>query len=424
MARVLLSSFGSYGDVHPVLGLAAALRRRGHEPVLALPEFYRADVEREGLELRTVRPDLDLEDREMVRRVLHPVTGVRYLFREVVAASVRDSYRDLHAATADADLVITHPAAPAGTLAAEARGLPWLSIALAPLTLFSARDPMVPPVAPWAHALTARWEALARASLWVADRVSRSWARPVLRLRRELGLPDRGNPIMQAQHSPLGVLGLFSRVLARPQADWPDRVHVTGAVLYNGRAGMPAMTPELEAFLDAGDPPLVFTLGSSAGHAAGSFYRDAADAARRLGRRAVLLVGSDPRDSPDSAVAGGDDRIAVPWADHAALFPRVAAIVHQGGAGTLHQALLAGRPQLIVPHGYDQYDNAARAARLGLARVMTTRRFGARRAALELDRILEDPRFAARAEDGAATVAAERGADAACDCVEDTLAAG
>jgi rhamnosyltransferase subunit B len=418
MARVLISSFGSYGDVHPALGLAVALRRRGHQPVMALPAFYRDDVEREGLELRPVRPDLDLDDGAAVARVMHPVTGARYLFRHVIAPAVRDSYHDLHAASADVDLIVAHPAAPAGPMVAHVRGLPWVSLVLAPVSFFSRHDPAVPPppVPAWARGVTRRSTRAAGLVNAVADHVSRRWARPVMALRRELGLPG-GNPWMEAQHSPWAVLALFSRLLAEPQPDWPRRVRVTGPVLFGGRAGAPAMTPDLERFLDDGDPPLVFTLGSSAVLAPGDFFREAARAAHRLGRRAVLLVGGEA-----GGVARDRDVIAVPWADHGALFPRASAIIHQAGAGTLHQALRAGRPQLAVPHGFDQPDNAHRAARLGVARVIAARRFRDRRVAAELARLLEDPAYQDRARDAAAVVASEPGAAAAVDAIEQVLA--
>jgi rhamnosyltransferase subunit B len=418
MARILISSFGSYGDVHPALGLAVALRRRGHEPVLALPALYRDDVQREGLELRPVRPDVDPGDRATIARVLHPVTGARHLFARVIAPAVRASYHDLHAAAADVDLIVTHPAAPAGPMVAQVRGLPWVSVVLAPVSFFSRHDPAVPPppVPAYTHALTRRSALAARLANTVADRVSRRWARPVTALRRELGLPH-GNPFMEAQHSPLGVLALFSRLLAEPQPDWPPRVRVTGPVLFGGRAGTSPMPPDLERFLgDGADPPLVFTLGSSAVLAPGDFFREAARAARRLGRRAVLLVGSEA-----GPVARNHDAIAVPWADHAALFPRARAVIHQAGAGTLHQALLAGRPQLAVPHAFDQPDNAHRAARLGVARIVGPRRFRARRVAAELARILEDSAYLDRARAAAAVVATEPGVGAAVDEIERAL---
>jgi UDP:flavonoid glycosyltransferase YjiC (YdhE family) len=117
---------------------------------------------------------------------------------------------------------------------------------------------------------------------------------------------------------------------------------------------------ELEAFLAAGDAPIVFTLGSTAVHNPGNFYKASVTAVRMLERRAVL-IGAKGFSGIDSA-----EVLTVPYAPYSRIFPWAAAIVHQGGSGTTGQALLAGHPQLIVPYGWDQPDNGARVVRLGV----------------------------------------------------------
>jgi rhamnosyltransferase subunit B len=205
-------------------------------------------------------------------------------------------------------------------------------------------------------------------------------------------------------------------VLAAPQPDWPANVAVTGFVFYNGADGLP---PELGAFLDAGPPPVVFTLGTSAVAAAGSFYEESVDAVRRLGTRAVLLTGGFERNRPRAALPSGV--LLVDRAPHQSLFPRAAAVVHQGGAGTLAQALRAGRPTLVVPHAHDQPDNAARVAKLGVARTLLPRSYRGRRVARELERLLSDTNVAARASDVATIVRAEGGATAAAAAIDGQL---
>src|SRR5690606_35086047 len=122
----------------------------------------------------------------------------------------------------------------------------------------------------------------APALVWLARRVIGGWSEPVYALRRELGLPRGGDPIFEGQHSPHLVLGLFSRVLAEPQPDWPPNVKITGAIPYNGPGVEQPLSPALEEFLTDGPPPVVFTLGSSAVGAAGNFYRESVEAVRRL----------------------------------------------------------------------------------------------------------------------------------------------
>jgi rhamnosyltransferase subunit B len=133
-------------------------------------------------------------------------------------------------------------------------------------------------------------------------------------------------------------------------------------------------------------------------------------------------VGPDPAvraSLPDPLPEGA---LAVDYAPHAAVFPRAAAVVHQGGVGTLAQALRVGRPMLVVPFSHDQPDNAARARRLGVARVPAPARYAARTAARGLGALLADPVAAARAEEVGRAVRAKDGAAAACDAIEALLA--
>ena len=165
--------------------------------------------------------------------------------------------------------------------------------------------------------------------------MTRRWAEPTYRLRQELGLPRGRSPLFEGQHSPALVLALFSRVLARKQPDFPSQTVVTGFAFYDAADTRPA-DPQLLHFLDAGEPPVVFTLGSSAVWIAEDFYQTAIAAVRMLGRRALLLAG----DQAAALRAGGlpDTIAAFEYAPHSAVMPRGSAIVHQGGVGTTGQA--------------------------------------------------------------------------------------
>ena len=414
MARIIINTWGSFGDVYPYVGLGLALRARGHDPVLAMPPVYREIVEREGLLFHGVRPDIDIADRALAARAMHPSKGPEALFREILVPAVEAAHADLSPLAPGADLLVSHPAALAGPIVAEEYGLRWASSVLAPLSFFSATDPVVPPPAPWLHGLLARSLTLSRAGVWLTRTLTGRWTRPIRRFRASRGLPPGRNPIVEGQHSPRLVLALFSRVLASPQPDWPPHVHVTGPILYNGSREA-ALPQDLQAFLDEGDPPVVFTLGTSAVAAPGRFYEVSGAAAARLGRRAVLLVGPHAGNRPSRPFRGV---FVAEFAPHAVLFPRACAIVHQGGAGTLHQALASGRPMLVVPHAHDQPDNARRAEALGVARTLYPSRYREAALARELRALLETPAYARRAREIAAVVRGERGAAAACDALE------
>jgi rhamnosyltransferase subunit B len=416
MARIVITTWGSYGDLYPFVGLALALRDRGHEPVLAMPALYRDIVEREGLRFRPVRPDISIHDRELAARIMDPSTGPQVLFREIIVPALAHSHADLTDAVEGADLLVTHPAVPAGPIVAEERRMRWASAVLAPMSFFSCSDPVVPPPAPWIQPWLARSPLLSRTFLWLTNRITRAWAEPIHQFRIARGLARGANPILAGQHSPYLVLALFSKVMAEPQPDWPANVCLAGASLYNGPDT--PLPDALSRFLDDGPPPLVFTLGTSAVNAAGRFYETSARAAEQLGQRAVLLVGPHAENRPTQVSA---DVHLAEFASHAALFARAAAVVHQGGAGTLHQALVNGRPMLVVPHSHDQPDNAARVTRLGMARTVPPRHYTVARVVQEL-RALAEPRYLERATEVGLIVRSENGPQRACDAIETLLA--
>ncbi len=416
--RIVLTTLGSYGDLNPYLGLAVALRARGHRPVVATMPYYRTVVEREGIDFHPVRPDGDPSDHELLARVMHARRGSEYVIRHVAMAHLRETWEDLLAIAADADLLVSHPITFATPVVAEYLGTPWVSAVLAPMSFFSRHDLPVFPNAPWVKGLEAV-PGLPRLLVGMAHRMTRSWVRDVERLRRDVGLPRGAHPVFDGQHAPGLVLALFSKVLAAPQPDWPPQAQVVGPVWYNG-ATAPTLDPALVQFLDAGPPPIVFTLGTSAVNAPGRFFEESAEATLRLGVRGVLLVGRHPAGRPARRLP--DTIAVVESAPHAALMPRAAAVVHQGGAGTLHQALRAGVPMLVVPHAHDQADNAWRACVLGVGRQVPPSRYTASRVSGELRRLLDDPSHAAHAAAVATTVRSEDGASAACDAIDAWLA--
>lgn len=403
-----------------MLGLADALRTRGHHPVLALPAYYRRVCEPLGFEFLAVEPDADPEkDAQLVQRVMNPRNGAEIIFREVLMPALTQSYATLRDAVATADLLISHPGVPAAPIVAEVTGVRWLSTVLAPLSFLSAHEPVIPPVAPWLRHLG--YPLLARYADWMAGgarQVAERWVRPVYELRASLGLPRGQHPVFEGSHAPAGVLAMFSRVLADPQPDWPANVTITGQVRYDIAHGA-TLSPEIETFLQHGPPPIVFTLGSSAVLVAGDFYEQSIEATKRLGARAILLAGRSA--AALHARYRSDDVLIVDAAPHSQLFPRSAAVVQQCGIGTVGTALHAGRPILAVPYANDQPDNAWRLERLGVARTLYPKRYTARTAASELSSLLSHSHYATRATQIAAQVREEHGATTAVAVIESAL---
>jgi UDP:flavonoid glycosyltransferase YjiC (YdhE family) len=419
--RIVLTTFGSLGDLHPYIAVALGLKARGHEAVIATSGYYRQKVEALGIGFRSVRPDhTDPEaEPELMRRVMDRRTGSEFVIREFMSV-LRESYEDTLAAAEGADLLVSHMLTFTTRLVAEKKGIPWASTFLQPLGLFSAYDPPVLPQVPFLAKLRFLGPAFHRPLFWCARGSVRPWSEPWHRLRAEVGLPPTPeSPLFEGQHSPSLVLATFSKLLADRQPDWPRQTVISGFPFYDqdGEGGIP---PQLVRFLDAGPPPLVFTLGSSAVVDAGRFYDHSAAAAKLLGRRAVLLVGKDPRNRP---AALPDEMVAFAYAPYSELFPRAAAIVHQGGIGTTAQAMRSGRPMLVMPYAHDQPDNAERVQRLGVARTIARHRYTPARAAAELRHLLDNPVYRQRASAVGRKIQQEDGVRAACDALGGLLQA-
>jgi rhamnosyltransferase subunit B len=422
--RVVFTTWGSFGDIHPFMALALELRERGYHSVIATSPLYREKVEAEGIAFHPVRPDLPPPESETSAEIIHRMSdrrgGPSYLFREMLVPHLRETYADtLAAVTAEggADLLVSHQVPLIAPLVAEKTGIKWISSVLFPIAFTSAYDPPTPPQLPALRTLAATHPLVARALFGLGKWTTRSWVEPIRRLRQELGLPPKGNPLFEGQHSPTLVLALFSKLLARIQPDFPPNTIITGFPFYDRKDEQPP-PPELFRFLDAGGPPVLFTLGSSLVWIAQDFYRVSIEAAQKLERRALLLIG-DKRNLPRTKLPEGI--AAFDYAPHSLVMPRAGVIVHQGGVGTTGQALRAGQPMLIVPFGQDQPDNASRCVRLGVGRTLSPSRFTVRRAVSELSELLDNPSYRERAAEVGQRVREENGTKQACDAIEQVL---
>lgn len=213
---------------------------------------------------------------------------------------------------------------------------------------------------------------------------------------------------------------MFSSVLGSPQPDWVPQAQVTGFAFYDRLLPGQSLSNELATFLASGSPPVVFTLGSAVVRQAGNFYIESLEAVKALGCRAVFLVGEKefqnelPSPLPDGT-------IAVEYAPFSQLFPKAAAVVHQGGVGTTAQALRAGVPMLIVPYAFDQPDNAARAVRLGTAQSIPREQYRSDRVVTKLRQLLSAPTYRITAQSLKERIGAENGVYSACSAIERTF---
>lgn len=387
--RILIYAMGSAGDVHPFVGIGRALQDRGHEVVVITSAWFEEVVRRAGLGFRAMGTLADFEKIQSDPDLWHPIRGLPSIIRTAVDPTysfILESARDLH--------LPGHTVMVASTLGWGARvardllGIPLVTVHLAPaLFVSSHRQPQlhgapVPQSAP-------RW--LKSLQWWAAEKVVDFHVLPALnRFRGDQGLPTvRG--MLDHWHSPDRVIALFPDWFASPQPDWPAQTRITGFPMFD-ESGQREVPRELLDFLDAGDPPVVFTPGSAMdrGH---RFFAEAVAALRQLGRRGILLTRF--ADTIPSALPAGVRHF--PYVPFSRLLPRCAALAYHGGIGTCAQALQAGIPHLVQPMAHDQLDNLSRVRDLGVGDGLAPRHFTARRIAPMLDRLLNDPALKQRA---------------------------
>ncbi len=359
MASVALVTFGSAGDVHPMLAIGRHLQDSGHEVVLLTNPAFAGDAARSGLAFRALGSVADLEQTLAHPKLWHPVDGFGVMWRYLLRPALEPTYQALaDLARDDCRLVFASPVAMGARVAQEKIGLPLVSVYTAATMLRTVHDPMT--LAQWrVPAWTPRparelaWRLLDRHKL-------QPLVLPTLEaLRSDLGLAPIAQSVFgQWVHSPAAGVALFPSWFAAAAPDWPRQVVQAGFPLYDEQGELPE---PLHRFLADGAPPLVFMPGTaSQGNPA--FYEAALQACRQTGERGVLL-GRVPQPVADQLPPSIRIEAYVPFAS---LLPRARALVHHGGIGTCAQALRAGIPQLVVPQAYDQFDNAMRVERLGV----------------------------------------------------------
>ena len=358
-------TFGSYGDLHPYLAMGRALHRRGDFVTVATHPQYRGQVEAQGLGFVGLPPGPDEMpmDEEWARRSNAPVRGIEFVVKEMLLPYFAEAEARFAAAAVGHDLIITHFLAFFAPAVAESLGIPWLSVAYSPTVLFSAHDPPALGVLPFLPKLKFAGPRLINWLYRGLALPSRHWFEAIHRQRRRLRLaPLESHPLFQ-YHSPHGTLALFPPAFARPQPDWPVRTRQLDFPLFVEDVDR-ALTPAVRDFVRAGDPPLVFTLGTAVSLMRTDFFTVAERVVRASNRRAIFVVG--PRPPAALERLASDRRVSITrYENFSKLFAAAAVVIHPAGTNTTALALAAGRPQVCVPFANDQLDNAQRVEALG-----------------------------------------------------------
>lgn len=420
--QIVLTTFGSLGDLHPFMALGLALKRRGVSVVLASHPDYEGKVEAAGLKflacgpsMETYRQNLGIDAAQIIR---HFSQDHGFMLKHLVAPYIEQGLSELRPIVRQADLVVSSSYAYTAHLAARLEGRPFSTVALQPAVMLSAYDPPKLKDAPLV--LSPRTELgrqYNRAIFWIGEKKLSGCLAPIRAIYAKYGINMEIS--LGGVQSDQMTLGLYSPLIGDVAPDFPPHTEIVGFPFFDSEDGRRSeLPPQLEAFLSAGQAPLVFSLGSTAVYDGEDFYRTAVKAAKALRQRAVLLVGGQ---SPLLNDDFGPDILCVPYAPHSLLMPRARVNIHHGGIGSTAQALRAGRPQLVTPVFGDQFDNGRRIERLGAGLSITFDRWHKHSAIRLLDRLLSDPAFAHKAEAASAIVAQEDGAERAAERLMQSL---
>ncbi|WP_160147682.1 glycosyltransferase [Arthrobacter sp. TS-15] len=416
--HVMIMSFGTRGDIQPYAALAGALARTGHDVTLAVPEGFAELVPQAGPGTITHKPAGSTMLR-LVQEVMPELSGPRDALRTlgVMSSAMRELNAECWAAAqaVHPDVVVHHPKCLAGPHIAEALGVP--GVLSLPLPFFTPTR---------AHAMPffggASFGALGNRASYGFRRMSGAiYGGMINAFRREAGLGRirrLADPLRNPDGSPVHVLYPYSRHVVPVPEDYPPSAHVTGYWFLDHNEDDDYDPPaQLVDFLAAGEPPVYIGFGSMGFGKGANERRNTVLAALRVhGLRGIVATGWG---GIAPGEAGTDDVLVMEGAPHEWLFPRVAAVVHHGGAGSTAAGIRAGRPTLVVPFLGDQPFWGARVHALGIGPAPLPARQLRDGLTDRLGDLVHTGSYASRAEQVGAAVRAENGLAAGVQVLEE-----
>lgn len=430
--RVLLNSIGTAGDIHPFIALGLALKARGHEVLMVANPYFAARINgagvgfwpmgKEGEYLAFVRNADLVNVRRSVNLVIDKLIVPSF---DACTDAIDNAWRAFRP-----DVVVAHHISFGAQAASQKIGLPLVQCVLSPMFWLSRYEPVLLPQMPL------------RDPPKIVDRLVRSLLRPVGRLkvdrkinklRRAMGLgalrdvavlgARGGDGLLDGERLKDGdegtpVLGLWSEHFRGVMKDDPRTGQICGFCAWDRPVLTTARQQQLKELCDwmeNGPAPVLVTLGSSVSHHGKKVYAAATAACRNLDRRVVLLTG------PDQEAINDDKVRSIEYAPYSVVMPRAQAVVHHAGIGTTAAAMRAGRPSLILPHANDEFDNAERARRLGVAVTGSARKARPGVLSTLLERVLEERDMATRAKALGEKLSAENGAAKAAVKIEGAM---
>lgn len=346
--KVLITTYGTRGDIQPYIAFALGLQAANHEVAIATSEGYRSLVESYNVRFEY----LDRELLELTQFLMGEAEGMK----DIMAATrkmpplVRQVMEEEwnSARRFEPELIVYHPKCLGSLHVAEKLGIPAILSLPLPFYTPTAAFP-VPFMASirlgkrfnkWSYGLMEKAPLIMYGSMINDFRIN------------TLSLPSSGrspNLLVRSNGSPVPVMYPYSTHVLPVPDDFPPHVYVTGYWFLDHPDGWQP-DPDLVRFLEAGPPPIYIGFGSMGGQGARKRTKMVIEALERSGQRGVIASGWGGLKASD--VPNNIYRLdAVP---HDWLFPQVAAVVHHGGSGTTASGLRAGKPTVICPFLGDQ----------------------------------------------------------------------
>ena len=338
------------------------MQQAGYHVRLAAPEDFAGFILQHDLDFHPLRGDVqkimasDTGRKFMETGGANPIKSIGAV-REMIAPVIMQMAQDAYDACLDADALICLGVFGAfGQSIAEALDIPILNLEPTPLLATKAFPAPSWPIQKDLGGLHNYLSGMAMLDvIWL-------WYRPFVNdFRQRLGLPAYSAARFQRVLRSTPMLGAYSPSIIPHPADWPKSIHITGYFFMDQQTDWQP-SPDLKAFLEAGQPPVYIGFGSMAGRNPEQLASLTLEALAKSGQRGLLLTGWGglrTNNVPDNV-------FVLDSAPHSWLFPRMAAVVHHGGAGTTAEGLRAGVPNVIVPFVFDQPFWGARVRALGL----------------------------------------------------------
>ena len=411
--RITMICIGSTGDVRPYIVLGRELKRRGHDVKIAAFDTFEEAVKKEGMRFHPISGDVRDFMATIMSKGANGVTFLRQVRNSLV--DIIDPFlEDLESACDDAEALIATFFGQIFHSLAEVRHIPYIQTHYYPMD----RNKTAPIAAAPGQRVGKAWNNMTYPLGYLLISLLEKYY--LSDWRKARGMTPRklkAQPDYMLNGHVVPVLYAMSPLLMPRPVDWAANIHMTGFWLDDQAALDYQPDPELQAFLDAGEPPVYIGFGSMVSEDMGETLQIVLEAVRRSGVRAILAKGwggMDIPETPNVFVAG--------FVPHDWLFTKVKAVVHHGGAGTTAAGILAGKPTLVIPFGGDQPFWGNRVRQLGVGpKPISRERLTVRNLTNALIQLVETKSYEVAAQELGSRLKNEDGDVLAVDVIEHEL---